>query len=249
MASPLFFAGTSGMVFHESNKSAFPPAFQHKSRLTYYASLHNSLEVNSSWYKVPQVATVARWAEEVPAGFRFTFKLWKAITHAKDFSFTKEDIRHFMQAIAPASHRKGCLLLQFPPSLRMDKIAALSHLLEVIAANNTVAGWDIALEFRHLSWYALPTFQLAEKYGAAIVLHDMPGSGLAPITTQAPFIYLRFHGPAGNYKGGYPETVLQQFAARIRTWMNAGKKVYVYFNNTMGEALPNLHRLRYLVNG
>src|ERR1700750_2709537 len=117
MHAPFFFAGTSGMVFAEPNKSAFPPAFRDQSRLAYYASLFNSLEVNSSFYKVPLATTVQRWATEVPDDFRFTFKLWREITHVKGFDYRPEDVHRFMQVIAQAGDKKGCLLLQFPPSL------------------------------------------------------------------------------------------------------------------------------------
>ncbi len=81
-----FYSGTSGLVLPVP-KLLYPAEFQDKSRLTYYASLFNSIEINSSFYKIPQIPTVCKWAESVPDNFQFTFKLSKAITHAKGLEF------------------------------------------------------------------------------------------------------------------------------------------------------------------
>src|ERR1700755_1217681 len=70
-------SGTSGLVLAEPNKLAYPEVYRNGSRLAYYATLFNSIEVNSSFYKIPRQITFARWATEVPDGFRFTVKMWK----------------------------------------------------------------------------------------------------------------------------------------------------------------------------
>lgn len=77
-----FYTGTSGLSL-PFPKHSFPPEFQDKSRLTFYASLFNSIEINSSFYKLPMASTVKKWAESVPDNFLFTFKLWREITHNK----------------------------------------------------------------------------------------------------------------------------------------------------------------------
>lgn len=110
-------------------------------------------------------------------------------------------------------------------------------------------GYRIALEMRHTSWYTKHIYALANTYHAGIVLHDMPNSFIRETATRAPFVYLRFHGPAGDYKGGYTDGQLQQYATRIHAWMQEGKEVYVYFNNTIGDALQNAITLRHMVMG
>ncbi|WP_240612996.1 DUF72 domain-containing protein [Chitinophaga parva] len=247
MKHPLFFCGTSNMVFAEPNKAAFPLAFQDKPRLTYYASRFNSLEVNSSFYKVPKPATVARWATEVPEHFRFTFKLWKGITHVRGSVHQQHDLLHFLRVIDEAGQKTGCLLIQFPASVGADHAPVLEQMLgTIVQAGNK---YRIALEMRHTSWYTKRIYALADTYRAGIVLHDMPRSLFQETATAAPFVYLRFHGPAGDYKGGYTDAQLQQYATRIHTWMGEGKEVYVYFNNTIGDALQNAITLRSMVTG
>src|ERR1700712_5998440 len=93
-----FYSGTSGLVLSIPKRS-FPAGFENKSRLNYYASIFNSIEVNSSFYKVPMVTTVKKWADDVPPGFQFTFKLWKGITHNKTLVYDPDDIEHFIETI------------------------------------------------------------------------------------------------------------------------------------------------------
>lgn len=244
-----YHSGTSGLVLPVPNKLAYPPAFRDKSRLTYYSSLLNSLEVNSSFYKVPQAATVKKWAESVPENFLFTFKLWQEITHIKNFAFKREDVLRFMEVIDQAGTKKGCLLIQFPPSLTIDRFAEVEDLLGIIQDIQPAHGWKVAIEFRHPFWYIGEVFEMADEYGCSIVLHDIPKSANRQLNQKASFVYLRFHGPAGDYRGGYPADFLQQQAAQIASWRREGKDVFAYFNNTIGDALENVMTLNTLVSG
>ena len=79
LQADLFYSGLSGLQLNIP-QYLYPPPFENASRLTYYASLFNSIEINSSFYKIPKAATVAKWAACVPENFKFTFKLWKGIT-------------------------------------------------------------------------------------------------------------------------------------------------------------------------
>jgi uncharacterized protein YecE (DUF72 family) len=235
-----FFAGTSNVVLPVPNKAHFPEAYQDKSRLHYYASLFNTVEINSSFYKVPMARTVAKWAADVPDHFRFTFKLWKGITHAKGLEYQDADVAAFMTAIAPAAGNKGCLLIQFPAGLTAIYFARLQKMLEVIAQHQPPERWPLALEFRHTSWYTDRVYQLLEKYNAALVIHDMPKSSTPLADMETNLVYLRFHGENGRYGGSYEDHFLHEYAGYIKAWLKEGKTVYAYFNNTMGDAVKNL---------
>lgn len=243
---PLFYSGTSNVVVPAPNKQAYPPAYQNKSRLHYYGSLFNSVEVNSTFYKLPKAATVARWATEVPENFAFTFKLWQEITHQKGLSFDPELIPPFINTINQAGERKGCLLVQLPPGTTLNPFQ-LNHLLQTITDADALQGWKIAVEFRHRSWYQDEVYQLLAQYGAAMVWHDLPASAAPMPDMEAGFVYLRFHGPQGGYRGSYADDFLYEYAQYIREWMQDGKTVFAYFNNTMGEAVKNLITLNRMV--
>ncbi|WP_432711598.1 DUF72 domain-containing protein [Pedobacter sp.] len=242
--SSKFYTGTSGLLLPVPNKEYYPEAFKDKSRLCYYGSLFNSIEVNSSFYKVPMASTVTKWAAETPEDFRFTFKLWRDITHSKGLVFLAKDISMFMERIEGAGAKKGCLLVQFPGSIKPVHVRELEQLLMQIVLADPYRAWKVAIEFRHQSWYQSDTYDLLKSLKMGLVLHDKLVVGGAMIEQATDFVYLRFHGPGGNYRGSYDDNFLYEYASYIKEWLEDGKQVYTYFNNTMGDAIKNLETLR-----
>jgi uncharacterized protein YecE (DUF72 family) len=238
-----FFGGTSGLQINQPKRD-FSPEHAHLSRLGYYALHENSIEINSSFYKVPQAKTISRWVTEVTDDFRFTFKLWKEITHQKNLLFRSADIERFMHVLQLPENNCGCLLVQFPPSLQVGALPQLKELLALLQGYQ----WPIAVEFRHNSWYRDSVFSLLNSYEIAMVVQDMPKSATPLELTADGLVYLRFHGPSGNYKGSYSEPFLSEYASYIREWQEEGKTVYAYFNNTAGAALDNLNFLKNCLN-
>lgn len=244
MTQGKLYAGTSGLVLPYKNKSFYPSEYQEKSRLSFYGSLFNSIEINSSFYKPPQHKTVKKWTADVPVDFKFTFKLWQEITHRKVRAINNTEIAHFIHTINEARNKKGCLLVQFPPSLKFAGFAWVKELLDSIRQISDAKEWRIALEFRHLSWYREETYQLLNDSGAVLVYHDKKGLQTPLEEMDAPFIYLRFHGPGGDYRGSYEDALIYEYAGYISAWLTEGKDVYCYFNNTIGDAIGNLNKLR-----
>ena len=236
----MVYSGTSGLVLPVPNKRSFPAAFRDKSRLTYYASLFNSVEINSSFKKVPMLRTVEKWAAAVPDGFQFTFKLPAAITHNKELTFNPGDVHHFLQVVAPIGDKKGCLLVQFPGKLNVGYSGQLENLLRAIRQSDPEGQWKIAIEFRNVSWYNNEIYHLLDLYQMSLVLHDMPLSTTSLNHGAAAFVYVRFHGPEKGYRGSYSDDFLYSYAQHIKAWRDEQKEVYVYFNNTLGDAANNL---------
>ncbi len=240
------YIGTSNITLPGA-KATFPEAFRNSSRLTYYGFLFSSLEVNSSFYKIPRATTLLQWTREVPENFQFTIKMNREITHVAELAYDKAVLTNFMDTIAAVGMHKGCLLLQFPGKITVDYHAALTQLLEDVHALDPSGQWKKCIEFRHNSWYQQATIQMLNKYGISMVLHDMPGSINQQLRTTAPFAYVRFHGQQGDYRGSYPLAILEKHAVQISTWLKDGKDVYVYFNNTMGDAFANAQTLQSLI--
>jgi uncharacterized protein YecE (DUF72 family) len=240
--SKSYYAGLSGLQLPVP-KYRFPEPHQASSRLTYYATFFNSIEINSSFYKIPRLATIAKWAAQVPDQFKFTFKLFKEITHAKNLNFNSADVAQFMENISAVGDKKGCLLVQFPPSLTNDHINRLDKLLNAIQQVDPTQLWKVAVEFRSGSWYNEDVYELLNFYNATMVIHDKGASATPRSDLQSELIYVRFHGPAGNYRGSYTDDFLGEYESYINEWLEDGKTVYVYFNNTMGEAFQNLRTL------
>lgn len=246
LENQLFYSGTSGLDLPVP-RSQYPSEFEGKSRLEYYASLFNTLEINSIFYKLPRKSTVVNWAESVPDSFRFTFKVSKTITHAKGLQFAERDVQDFTEIIENIGEKKGCLLLQFPPSLKIEMLNQLQRLLETLGEATHNSGWKLAVEFRDPSWYEREVLELLEEYNAAMVIQDIPKSATPLKYAKGDFIYLRFHGPEPRYRGDYSDKFLKQYAEYIKTWISEKKIVYAYFNNTVGAAVENLQTLNKLV--
>ena len=241
-----FYSGTSGIVVPVP-QALYPHEFKGKSRLEFYASVFNSIEINSSFYRLPRASTIIKWREAVPKNFQFTFKLPKSISHAKGLNVNAEDIALFVRTIDNVDKKKGCILIQFPPSLKPESIKQLQKLLKVLDKTNTQQHWKIAAEFRNKIWYNDETFKLLQQYNCSLVLHDLPSS-VTPCIALTNVLYLRFHGTEKGYRGSYNSTFLSGYAQHIRQWISEGKYVYCYFNNTLGDAFHNLQTLNGIVH-
>ncbi|WP_162903269.1 DUF72 domain-containing protein [Taibaiella koreensis] len=241
------YLGTSGLVLPYKNRQAYPLSLEGKSRLNIYGTLFNSIEINSIFYKLPKASTIGQWVLSVGGDFRFTFKLWKEITHSPNLEFDQAALEQYFEVITGAGNNPGCILIQFPASVRypmLKKVASLLSELQLINHDR----WSVAVEFRSPSWYCEPTYDMLNTYNTAMVFHDKSGSASPHPELYAPHTYLRFHGPEGNYKGSYDQGFLFEYAGYIVEWLRAGKVVYVYFNNTMGGALDNLRTLKKILH-
>ncbi|HEY8940194.1 MAG TPA: DUF72 domain-containing protein [Cellvibrio sp.] len=240
----MIYIGTSGIVLPVT-KENFLNELKSATRLQYYSTLFNSLEINSSFYKTPQPQTFSKWEHEVDADFRFTVKMSRDITHSKKLDFNPEDLNRFMRAVNHMEQKKGALLVQFPASITADYFLKVEELIKQTQSLQGASTWDIAVEVRHNSWYNPATCDLFMRHGASMVFHDMPGSKTPldqPVTT---ILYLRFHGPAGDYKGNYNLDDIGKYIELINHSHKIGKTVFVYFNNTIGNAYENALSLQH----
>jgi len=239
--------GTSNIVV-PGNKDSFPPPYNLKSRLHYYSFFFDTIEINQTFYKLPRPATFERWAGEVPDAFQFTVKLSKDITHVKDLKADLGFIDTFLYAAERLQYKKGCLLLQFPGKITLDYFNEVEAILEKITAADDGCGWRKAVELRDRSWHIGETYELLNSFHATLVMQDMPKSKISQHVTTAPFVYMRFHGPLGDYRGSYTDEVLKTKTVEIIEQSRQGKEIYVYFNNTIGSAFNNARSLIEMIN-
>lgn len=238
--------GTSNIVV-PGNKSTFPERFRLGSRLHYYSSLFNTLEVNSCFYKTPMNATCNKWSLDVPEDFQFSLKLSKGITHVKDLKAEAGCMEKFMKAAEGIGSKKGCILVQFPGMITLDYFEQLERILDELKTLDPNSAWRKAVEFRNDSWHIGETYELLDQYEAVMVLHDKSKGKIMEVNGKPGFIYLRFHGPKGDYRDSYTGSFLKDKAKQIRMWLDEGKDVYAYFNNTIGSAFDNAVTLKNLL--
>lgn len=184
-------------------------------------------------------STYEKWSLDVPEDFRFSIKLSKEITHSKDLESGIAGLDQFMRTAGGIGDKKGCLLIQFPGKITLEHFHQVEQIMKELELNDPHHQWKKALEFRNPGWYIGETWEMLDEYDAAVVLHDIPKAKLWESPVRADHVYIRFHGMKGDYRDSYPESFLNQKALEITRWLNEGKEVYVYFNNTIGSAFEN----------
>ncbi len=244
MARGSCYIGTSGWSYpHWAKGRFYPPGLKPGQWLEYLGRHFKTVEINSSFYRLPKPELMTRWRQMTGEDFRFAVKLWRRITHDKRLADCRAELEQFLVVVGRLGAKRGPLLVQLPPSLRKD----LDRLESFLSMLRNAAGrvrWQVAVEFRNRDWLCEEVYQLLTRHRAALCLADLPR---CPVTepNQAPLVYLRRHGPGGPYRGCYGSEQIAQDAARIRQWLADGRDVFVYYNNDMeGYAVDNARALR-----
>jgi uncharacterized protein YecE (DUF72 family) len=223
--------GCSGWQYKHWRGNFYPTELRLKHWLEHYASIFDTVEVNNSFYRLPEAATFAAWAARAPAGFLFAVKASRYLTHMKKLKEPEEPVDRFFGRARSLGRRLGPVLYQLPPRWTLD-LERLSHFLGILPRDAVHV-----IEFRDPSWYTSEVYALLERHAVSLCLHDMPGSATGRLRV-GPHVYLRFHGASGRYDGSYPDAQLADWAAWLQQSARDGNDAYVYFNNDMGGHAP-----------
>lgn len=218
-----------------------------------YARTFDTVEVNNTFYKLPEPATFAAWRERAPADFLFAIKASRFLTHLKRLREPEEPVTRLFEHARELGPHFGPILYQLPGNFHRDHqrladfLAILPRTLGEIGGSPTATVLHHAIEFRHPSWYVDETYRLLEDHSMALCLHDKEGSAIFE-PAIGPFVYVRFHGPGGRYFGRYDMARLEWWAARIREQRRLGRAVFAYFNNDPDGMAPlNAQELKTLL--
>lgn len=223
--------GTSGWHYKHWVGSFYPEGMQDVAFLGWYADHFPTVEINNTFYRLPDPETPAGWSAGTPPGFVFACKASRYITHMKKLKDPKDATARFFGTAKKLGGKLGPILFQLPPRWRANA-ARLAEFLGALPSSHRYA-----FEFRDESWYTPEIFRLLERHGAALCIHDLEGLA-SPVEATAPFTYIRLHGPDGAYRGRYDDETLQTWARRIHRWRRAGLDIYCYFNNDIGGHAP-----------
>lgn len=234
--------GTSGWHYGSWRGVFFPETLLLKHQLAYYASQFQTAELNGVFYRTPTEDAVRNWSAQTGPDFMFAWKASKFITHWKRLSDRSVNSLELMESrMALLGEKAGPVLFQLPPQFAADA-DRLGAFLKLLSNKRRYS-----FEFRHPSWYNPRILRMLADENIALCLsdhHDAP----APWKRTANFVYVRGHGPAGDYKDNYPDTTLAGWAKRIRGWRAQGCDVVVYFDNDQKSAAPaDALRLRKLL--
>ena len=217
--------GTSGWAYTHWKGRFYPDDVPATKQLAWFSRRLPTLEVNSTYYRLPPRATFAKWRDAVVPGFQFTVKAPGMITHEKRLVDVRAELEEFLACAYELQDALACLLFQFPPSFKADQFDVLRAFLDLLPADVRCA-----FELRHRSWFERDLFLLLAEHERAFVVHDYNKKG-TPLVETAPFVYLRLHGPSGRYRGSYDVETMFAWAMQTREWLDRGFEVITYFNN------------------
>ena len=233
--------GCSGWQYRHWRGRFYPRNLPVDRWLEHYAQAFDTVELNSSFYRLPEADAFAAWRRRVPAGFLFAVKASRYLTHLKRLRDPREPLHRLWSRARHLQDRLGPMLYQLPPRWRLN-LDRLDTFLRAVPARRPQV-----IEFRDRSWYADAALALLAASPVALCLHDMPGSA-SPRHPVGTLVYVRFHGPTGRYAGSYSPQFLAVWADLLVDWASEGRSVYAYFNNDIGgHAVTDASRLRELL--
>ena len=233
--------GTSGWHYKHWVGDFYPARFPPAKMLAWYAREFQTVEINNSFYRLPEERTFKDWANTVPPGFLFAVKASRFLTHIKRLKDAEDPINLFFSRARHLGPHLGPVLFQLPPRWKADP-GRLRDFLEVLPKN-----YSYVIEFRDDTWYTQEVYRLLQQHNVALCVHDWHTEPWKQELT-ANFSYVRFHGTGGRYAGNYPAHVLQKWASKIQDLSGRLSQIYLYFNNDVGgHAIRNARTLRGVV--
>jgi uncharacterized protein YecE (DUF72 family) len=223
----MFWVGTSGWHYRDWAGKFYPDDLEVSGWLNYFSSRFSSVELNNSFYRLPERSTFESWALQTPDGFLMAVKASRYLTHIRRLVEPTEPVSRLWSAAEGLGPKLGPVLFQLPPTLTAD-VDRLRGLLEVLPESMRAA-----FEFRHQSWFVPEVFDALDRAEAALVWADAPGRRLDALPMTGGWAYVRFH-QGRRTAPGYRRSKLTRWADRLSR-LN-GADAFAYFNNDSGAA-------------
>ena len=220
------YVGTSGYSYKEWKGSFYPEKIPAKDMLRYYAEQLGTVEINATFYRMPQPSMMENWKEQVPGAFRFSLKASQRITHFKRLNETDEETKYFLETATVLGDQLGVILFQLPPNMKKD-LPRLETFLRLLPATTPAA-----FEFRHPTWFDDDVLDLLRSQNRPLVVSDTDDLPTTHIDKTADWGYLRLR------RVNYSEENLVEWAARIRdqNW----KETFLFFKHEDAGTGPKL---------
>lgn len=215
--------GTSGYVYKEWRGILYPDELPQARWLPYYASIFQTVELNTTFYRLPSVQCVKHWREVTPPRFEFVCKGSRYITHMKRLLDPAEALGRYFDRVDHLGDKLGAVLWQLPPQMAKVDLPRLRRFLSHLPTHTRHV-----FEFRSLEWYREEVCDLLDEFGAGFCEHDLLDRPI-PRTTGR-LRYLRFHGTTDKYLGRYGTRALRGPAIELTAWARR-RPAYAFFNN------------------
>lgn len=222
--------GCSGWGYADWIGSFYPPETPQKEFLKFYSSIFDTVEIDSSYYRIPSAYVVASWRKDTPENFLFTAKMPKKITHDNHLENVASALQYFYRSIGELKEKLGAVLVQLPPSFKYDKHkAALENFVLQIPSE-----MRHAVEFRHASWFKADILRTLESKNVA-TCWSINQYLTTPSAVTADFVYMRFVGDRSITEFGKVQKdqseVMGKWAKEIDDKASSAREKFVLFNN------------------
>lgn len=221
--------GCSGFHYKEWKEVFYPKGLPQRLWLHHYCKHFNTLELNVTFYRFPQLSFLQNWYQKTPAHFSFAVKAPRLITHYKKFDTTELLLKDFYDTIQEGLKEKlACVLFQLPAQIKYSE-----ELLQKMVQQLNPAFINV-VEFRDVSWWQPHVYETLASHHicfCSISYPNLPNE----VITNSNIVYYRFHGVPQLYYSAYEQPFLQQVVAAIRTAKQIDQ-VFLYFNNTAETA-------------
>ncbi len=229
---PALYVGCSGFTYPHWRGAFYPEKLPQGRWFDCYSSIFSSVELNVTFYRLLKPQTFEGWRRKSPAGFVFSVKGSRFITHVKRLLDPEAPLERFFDGVLHLEEKLGAVLWQLPPGFGRDT----ERLGRFLAA---LARYPVrnALEFRDESWCVEEVADLCRERGAALCMADWPPF-INELPLTADFVYIRRHGRGGGYASRYSPAELGHDALRIRHYLEGGRNIHIYFNNDAHAFAP-----------
>jgi len=221
-------SGTSGFAYKEWKGSFYPEQLPVAGMLPFYAQHFDSVEINSTFYRMPSPALLQAWAAQVPAHFRFVLKASQRITHQKRLKEVAEEWGYFSRTADTLGERLGAILVQLPPNFKQDA-ERLDTFLSLVPETQRVA-----VEFRHPSWLNEQTYEVLRRNRAALCVAHGEQAETAPVLATTDWGYARLRNVE------YSRAELEEWAQRLKA--QPWQELYAFFKHEDAGTGPRLAR-------
>lgn len=224
--------GCSGWNYRDWRGRFYPEGLPATRWLEHYSGIFNTVEVNSTFYRLASEVAVRRWVEQTPPGFVFAVKASRYMTHVRRLRDLDRGVRRFCAPLAPLAEagRLGPVLWQLPETFRRDD-ETLHGALE------SLPGGRHCFEFRHPSWFVPEVLDQLRAHDVALVIGDHPERPFQQLELTAGWTFIRFHHGRRGRDGNYSEAELDRWKRRIASWRSK-VEVFAYFNNDWQAYAP-----------
>lgn len=236
-----YLIGTSGWMYDHWNERFYPQDLEGEEKLAFYGEHFSTVEINNTFYQLPEAETFRTWGQQSPQDFTFSIKVSRYITHMKNLLDAEEPLGRLLEHASHLNDKTGPFLFQLPPHWTRNR-ERLEGFISLLPHSQR-----FAFEFRNKTWYTDEILALLAEHNHALVIHDHADAP-SPIKKTAGWLYVRFHGPGGGYEGKYSTQQLEDWAKRLED-LEANEGAYLYFNNDMeANAIENAKSLQHILD-